>query len=188
MTGIYRLFVSVFMIAAFAVIAPQAAASVSSVGKSGFMLRNTAHVRAKQDDVFNLLVHPARWWDSQHTFSGRASNLSVTPRAGACWCERLPGGGSIQHMVVVYVKEDETLRLRGALGPLQGLAVVGVLTWQLTRQGDTTNVVMEYAVGGYNPEGFAKLAKSVDKVLTEQMARLRRAAETGSPEVHGSGR
>lgn len=160
-----------------------AIASVTSVGKNGFEVKETAHIAARPDSVFYTLVRPARWWSSEHTFSGSASNLSMSPKAGACWCERLPDGGSVQHLQVVYVKPDEILRLKGALGPLQEEPVVGVLTFQLTPANGGTVVTLVYAVGGYSEKSFAQWSKTVDGVLAEQLTRLKRAAETGNPDA-----
>jgi hypothetical protein len=39
-----------------------------------------------------------------------------------------------------------------------------------------------YVLGGYNKDGFEQLSKGVDGVLTEQVARLKRSIETGSPD------
>lgn len=159
-----------------------AAAAVTSVAKNGFEVKETVHIAAKPSSVYYVLVRPARWWSSEHTFSGSASNLSMAPKAGGCWCERLPDGGSVQHLQVVYVKSDELLRLRGALGPLQSEPVVGVLTFQLTPGNGGTVLTVLYSAGGYSAKGFAQWSKAVDGVLAEQVARLKRAVETGSPD------
>ncbi len=78
-----------------------AAAEVISVAGNGFEVRETAHVAASPDKVYAVLLLPAQWWSSDHTFSGDAANLSLDARAGGCWCETLAGGGSVQHLQVV---------------------------------------------------------------------------------------
>ncbi len=149
-----------------------AAAAVDGFGDSGFSVTETAHVAASPDQVYAALIVPAKWWDSAHTFSQNAANLSLDARAGGCWCETLPNGGSVMHMTVVYVAPGKALRLRGALGPFQGMGVDGAMTVTLKPAGDGTDVTMSYAMGGYAKGGFADLAKAADAVLGEQLARL----------------
>lgn len=180
-SGICRIAFFVFVLA----LACPASAKVTSVGKSGFEVQETAHINAKPDSVYYTLTRPARWWSGEHTFSGSASNLSMAPKAGGCWCERLPDGGSVQHLQVAYVKPDEVLRLRGALGPLQEEPIVGVLTFTLKAIGGGTDISMVYSVGGYSPKGFNFWSKPVDGVLADQLVRLKRAVETGSPDANG---
>jgi hypothetical protein len=42
-------------------------------------------------------------------------------------------------------------------------------------------VQLIYAVGGYLPDGLSTWAAPADKMLTEQIGRLKRYVETGSP-------
>jgi hypothetical protein len=151
-----------------------AAAEVVSVSQNGLELRETVHVAATADKAFAALLLPARWWDSEHTFSGSAANLTLDARAGGCWCEKLQGGGSVEHMHVVYVAPGKVLRLRGALGPLQGLGVDGALTWSVKGGTNGTDISVSYAVGGYVKDGFEGLSTGVDHVLGEQLERLRK--------------
>ena len=151
-----------------------AAAEVQSVGANGFELRHTVHVAAASDKAYAALLQPARWWSSEHTFSGNAANLTLDARAGGCWCESLPDGGSVEHMHVLYVAPGKALRLRGALGPFQGLAVDGVMTWNIKANANGTDISLSYAIGGYAKDGFENLAKGADHVLGEQIERLRK--------------
>ena len=155
-------------------IGASAAAEVQSVGAGGFEVRQTVHVAASSDKAFAALLQPARWWSSEHTFSGNAANLTLDARAGGCWCESLPEGGSVEHLHVVYVSPGKVLRLRGALGPFQGLAVDGVMTWSLKPNANGTDISVSYAVGGYAKDGFENLSKGADHVLAEQIERLRK--------------
>ena len=66
-----------------------------------------------------------------------------------------PKGGSVLHLIVVYSDPGKSLRLRGALGPFQGLGVDGALTWKLEPAVDGTRLFVTYALGGYNKDGFA---------------------------------
>ena len=158
----------------------QASAEVVSVGANGFEIRETAHTVAPSDKAYAALLLPARWWSSDHTFSGSAANLVLDARAGGCWCETLPGGGSVEHLRVVYVSPGKSLRLRGALGPFQGLAVAGVMTWSVKSVADGTDISFTYSVGGYAKDGFDELSKAADHVLGEQMERLRKLLDAES--------
>jgi len=158
------------------------AAEVISVAGNGFELRETAHIAAAPDQVYAALVLPANWWSSAHTFSGSAANLKLDARAGGCWCENLPGGGSVEHLHVVFVAPGKTLRLRGALGPFQGLPVDGVMTWSVKGAADGTDVSFTYSVGGYAKTGFDELSKAADRVLDEAIGRLKKSIEgTAAP-------
>jgi uncharacterized protein YndB with AHSA1/START domain len=57
------------------------------------------------------------WWDPAHTFSHNSRNLSLDAKPGGCFCERLPDGGGVQHMSVVYASPGKLLRLTGSIGP-----------------------------------------------------------------------
>ncbi len=159
----------------------RAAAEVLNVAANGFEVRETAHTTASPDQVYAALLQPARWWSSDHTFSRSAANLVLEARAGGCWCETLPNGGSVEHLTVVYVAPGKALRLRGALGPLQGLAVDGAMTWSIQSVAGGTDISMTYAVGGYVKDGFDDLSKGVDHVLGEQLARLKKLADEPAP-------
>jgi uncharacterized protein YndB with AHSA1/START domain len=163
--------------------ADPAGATVVDVASNGFVVQVTAHVAAPTGKVYAALISPARWWSSDHTFSGDAVNLTLDPRAGGCWCEKLSGGGSAQHLTVVYVEPGKALRLRGALGPFQALGVDGAMSWVLKPAGNGTELSLTYTLGGYHKDGFEQWSKGVDGVLTEQVARLQRLVETGSPDT-----
>jgi uncharacterized protein YndB with AHSA1/START domain len=156
-----------------------ASADVVNAGPAGFEVKETVHVASTPDKVYAALLTPARWWNSDHTFSGSAANLTLDARAGGCWCESLPDGGSVQHMTVVYMAPGKVLRLRGALGPLQSLAVDGVMTWTLKSLAGGSDIVLSYAVSGYSAQGFDSLSKAVDQVLAEQVASLAKLTQTG---------
>ena len=150
---------------------------VSDVAANGFTVKITTHIAASAAKVYAALVDPARWWSSDHTFSGDAKNLHLEARAGGCWCETLPGGGSVLHMTVVYVDPGKAIRLRGALGPFQSLGVDGALTWTLKPAGNGTDLSTTYQLGGYNKDGFAQLSHAADGVLSSQLEQLKKTIE-----------
>jgi hypothetical protein len=124
------------------------------------------------------------WWNSMHTFSGGAHNLSIEDKAMGCFCEKLPGGGSVRHMVVVYADPGKKLVLSGALGPLQSIAATGSMTIQLAPAGGATKLTVGYAVTGYLAAGMNTWAAPVDSVLTEQFTRLKSLIETGKADTN----
>jgi uncharacterized protein YndB with AHSA1/START domain len=155
---------------------------VKSTTPQGFEVVETYAVAASPAKLYQALVEPSRWWNSAHTFSGSAANLSLDPHAGGCFCETLKDGGSVQHMVVGYVAPGHMLRLRGALGPLGGEGVEGALTFIIKPGKDGVELTVSYVVGGYLRTGPQSWAPIVDEVLDEQVQRLKRYAETGAPE------
>jgi uncharacterized protein YndB with AHSA1/START domain len=163
-------------------IVPSVEAEVVESTASGFTTKATTEIPAAPRAVYQALTaRVASWWDPEHTWSGAARNMTIDARAGGCFCEQLANGGSVQHMTVVLAEPGKTLRMRGALGPLQEQAVVGTLTWTLTEVGSRTRVDMTYVVGGYMRGGLAPVAKLVDSVLATQVQRLKQYVESGRP-------
>lgn len=158
----------------------RAAAEVTAASSTGFEVRERVHVTTPPAALYAVLIALNRWWDPKHTFSGDAARLSLDARAGGCWCESLPDGGSAQHMIVVFVSPGKALRLFGALGPLQAMGVAGSMTFSIVPAGPGADLTVDYSVGGYSKDGFGALSKAVDSVLGAQVARLQRMAETGS--------
>ena len=162
-------------------VAGPAAAEVKSVTANGFEVATTGTIAAPADRVYAALGEVGRWWDPSHTFSHDAGNLSIELRAGGCFCERLKDDGSVQHLQVVYAAPGRGLRLRGALGPLQTEGVDGTLSWTLKPGEGGINVTLSYVVGGYIRSGMEQWAPKVDRVLDEQLQRLKSYVEGKSP-------
>ena len=160
-----------------------AAADVIESTPGGFSVKIAVDIAAPPADVYRALVERVgTWWSPDHTWSGNNANLSIDPHPGGCWCEKLPNGGGVQHMTIAYVDPGKLLRFRGALGPLQTMAVDGSMTWEITKAGDATRLQLTYTVGGYLAAGLgASMAKPVDGVLTLQVQRLKKLVETGQP-------
>jgi uncharacterized protein YndB with AHSA1/START domain len=154
-----------------------AAAEVKSVTANGFEVASTATIAVPPDRVYAALGEVGRWWSPSHTLSRDAANLSMELRASGCFCERLKDGGSVLHMQVVYAAPGAGLRLRGGLGPLQVEGVDGTLSWTLKPADGGTNVAQSYVVGGYIRGGMEQWAPRVDRVLDEQLQRLKSFVE-----------
>lgn len=156
-----------------ALAASAARAEVKSVAADGFELESRAVVRASPADVFRALGEVQRWWDPAHSYSGKAENLRLAPKAGGCFCETIPAdGGSIEHARVVYSRPNATLRLQGGLGPLQAEAALGTLTWELKAVEGGTEITQTYVVGGNLRGRGRSYAPAVDEVLGTQLSRL----------------
>lgn len=139
----------------------------------GFTVKVTTQIAAPPASVYKQLIRVGDWWNSQHTFSGDAHNLSIEEKAGGCFCEKLPNGGGVRHMQVIYFAPGKTLVMSGAIGPLQSLAATGTMTFQLAPEADGTKLTVTYAVAGYLPAGMNTWAAPVDSVITEQIGRLK---------------
>lgn len=150
-----------------------ASAEVTASSESGFASHNEVLVDAAPAAAWAALLRPADWWNGEHTYSGDPANLSIEPAAGGCFCEAIPGsGGQIEHMRVIYLAPGSTLRMSGALGPLQSEAVTGVLTMTLEPMGEQTRISWDYVVGGYMRMPVGEMAPLVDQVVGEQLLRL----------------
>jgi hypothetical protein len=74
-----------------------------------------------------------------------------------------------------------TLRVLGALGPLQELGATGVLTFTVAPAASGAKITMIYRVAGDSGLDLAPLAPLVDGVMMEQFGRLSRYSASGSP-------
>lgn len=149
-----------------------AAAEVSAVSATGFTSTFRAEVAAPQAAVWRAITQLPQWWSDAHTWSGKASNMSLELHAGACWCERWGEGMSVQHGHVVWVQPGQVLRIDAALGPLQELGARGVFTLITSTREGKTALRLTYRVSGAPEDGLEKLAPLVDQVLAEQWQRL----------------
>jgi uncharacterized protein YndB with AHSA1/START domain len=148
-----------------------ASAAVESSAADGFLVHHTIDVPVDAKRAFAEVIHPERWWNDKHTWSGSAANLSLEANAGGCWCERW-ATGEAEHGVVIRVVQDENLRLRAAFGPLQAMAVNGVFDITMHGTDTGTRIDVTYRVTGAASASLDKLAAPVDGVIGEQAQRL----------------
>ena len=64
---------------------------------------------------------------------------------------------------------------------LQTEGVAGTLSWTLKRGEGGTTVTLSYVLGGYVRSGMEQWAPRVDRVLDEQLQRLKAFVESKSP-------
>ena len=158
-----------------------ASAEVTRITENGFVSRHEVIVKATPKEVWLALISPAGWWQSAHTWSGDAKNLSLTPQAGGCFCETIPEvnepnrftlQGSVEHMRVIQAYPELALRMVGSLGPLQSEPVTGVLTIAISKVEKGTRIVWEYNVGGPMRYEVPVISKAVDGVMGAQLGAL----------------
>jgi uncharacterized protein YndB with AHSA1/START domain len=169
---------SIAIVALACAIVPLSAEVVDS-SASGFTVKQTIQIQASPQDVFAKIFKIGDWWSSDHTFSHDAHNLSLEEKAGGCFCEKMPGGGGVKHMEVVFVAPGKTVVLHGTLGPLQAVAASGAMQIQLTPADGGTKLEVSYAVAGYQASGMTSWAAPVDMVLKMQFTRLKSLIEKG---------
>lgn len=165
-----------------ALAAAAAQGETSQVSGGGFTVTHSAVVAAEPEQVWQAFTQLPRWWKSAHTWSGQASNLSLDVQAGGCWCERWGNGASAMHGRVLLALPGQALRLQAWLGPLQEMAIAGVLTFGTAKRDGQTRLRVTYRVAGGADAGLDKLASPVDEVIGEQFKRLKAFIETGQPE------
>ena len=157
-----------------------ASAEVIDAAANGFNIRHEATVAANRDDVYRILVqHVSEWWDSDHSITGNADNLWLDDSLDGCFCETIGDNGELVHLQVTFVNPGVMLRLTGGLGPLGLMGVNGNLVWEFEPLDAATTVKLSYAVGGYLHGGLDTIAPAVDRVLGEQLERLKARIETG---------
>jgi len=156
--------------------AQQVGAAVTEADAQHALLDYTISVKTPPAQAYAHAADVARWWGSDHTYSGDAKNLHLDARAGGCWCEKWDGG-SVQHMTVLLAMPGKQLRLSGGLGPLQSAALNGTLTFDFKASEAGTDIKIHYVFGGFFPGGVDKVAGGVDHVLGAQIERLRQLNE-----------
>jgi hypothetical protein len=142
-----------------------------------FALRVTVNAASS----YAAVTHPETWWNGAHSYSGDASNMTLEAVAGGCWCEKLPAGGSVQHMRVIAAIPGTLLRLTGGLGPLQAQPIDGVMTWSFKNDPAGGSVIdFKYRLAGAS-DLPADWPQAVNGVLGEQMQRLQNLLNKGAP-------
>ncbi|HEX4506775.1 MAG TPA: ATPase [Alphaproteobacteria bacterium] len=139
------------------------------------------HVKGSAASAYTAATHPEKWWNGEHSYSGSAANMTLDPVAGGCWCEKLPAGGSVQHMRVLAAVPGSLLRLSGGLGPLQAQPLTGVMNWAFKDDpaGGST-IDFKYRLSGAT-DLPATWPQAVDGVLNEQLQRLQHLLNDGAP-------
>ncbi len=154
---------------------------------NGFSIKIGTMIQAGPNEIYDALVHHiGDWWSPEHTYSNDSHNLSIDDRPMGCFCEKFPNNGGVRHAEVIMVMPNKMLVMSGALGPLQRAGATGTLGFVIQPIHSQTRLEVTYNVGGYMSGGLNTWADTVNKVLTEQAARLKSYVETGSPVPAGA--
>ena len=152
-----------------------AGAEVKSATPESMLIEHRFTIAAPAARVWETLLHPERWWPADHTWSGKRENLSLDATIDGCFCERWDGNG-VEHGRVVMVMPGKQLRLDAALGPLQELAISGVINVALEEKDGATTMVVTHRVSGDATHKLDAFAPIVDQVNGQQFGNLAEAA------------
>ncbi len=163
------------IVALLALVLPvSAVAEVKQGAPDGAIIEHRFPIAATPAAAWQVLVHPERWWPADHTWSGAPGNLSLVAEAGGCFCERWEDN-SAEHARVVMSRPGEMLRLHGSLGPLQEMAVTGVLTVTLAAKDGGTEAVVTYRLSGDPSHKLDAFIAGVDQVIGLQFGNFAKA-------------
>lgn len=165
-----------FLSAAFGLGLPAlASAEVITSAPDHFTLKLEAQSDLSVSETWARLIEPSEWWQSDHTYSGDAGNLSLDPQAGGLWREDWDGG-SVWHGTVLQAQPEETLVLSAPFGPLQGLAVTSVWTISLApTESGGTQITFDHITNGTDASDLDALAPAVDFVKQQAIESLARS-------------
>jgi len=155
-------------------------ADVVQSAPDGGLIEHRFPIAAAPADAWQALVHPERWWPEDHTWSGSREHLRLDPVAGGCYCEQWDAG-SVEHARVIMALPGRLLRMRGSLGPLQDMAVTGVLTVALQAKEQGTEAVVTYRLSGDGSHKLDAFLPAVDKVIGQQFGAFAAFAGQGAP-------
>lgn len=169
---------NLWVVLALAVCPAASLAEVVAAGPGGFSLRIETPTKATPAQAYDAFIAIERWWDPDHSYTGKAENLSLDVSPGGAFLERLDDGGFVVHLSLVYASPGRELRFVGGLGPLQGMGLDGTMTVRFEASDDGSKAVMLYNVSGFAEGGLEGLAPIVDQVQAGQMARFAAYADS----------
>lgn len=149
------------------------AAELSNNSDTGFTVIQSVETKAEAFFAYRTMTaHIDQWWSEAHTWSGNAANLYIKIERNGCFCERLPRGGNVEHLRLIYAAPGEELRFDGALGPLQTMPVFGRMIWKVGETESGSRVTFTYHVTGQAGAGLAEIAPAVDAMIGQQLENL----------------
>ncbi|MET1161618.1 MAG: SRPBCC domain-containing protein, partial [Pseudoxanthomonas sp.] len=148
-----------------------AQARIVDQAPNGFTIENSEWVAADPQTAWKGFLQVGKWWPADHSWWGDASRLSISDKAGGCFCE-INGAQQAWHMTVTFVDPGKLMRMTGGLGPLQGMGLSGALEWRFAKENGGTRITLWYRAGGYTPDDLGKFVPVVDKVQGLQLGGL----------------
>lgn len=168
MRGLLILFASI----AGSVLFSSAQARIVDQAANGFTVENSEWVPVEPETAWKAFANDVgKWWPADHSWWGDASKLSISEKAGGCFCE-INGAQQAWHMTVTFVDPGKLMRMTGGLGPLQGMGLNGALEWRFVKEKDGTRITLWYRAGGYTPDDLGKFVPVIDKVQGLQLGGL----------------
>jgi uncharacterized protein YndB with AHSA1/START domain len=151
-----------------------AEAEIVTATDDHFTLKLEANSELSPEQVWERLIVPSEWWQSPHSYSGDAANLSLDPTPGGLWREDWEGG-SVWHGTVLQAQPPKVLSLSAPFGPLQGMAVTSVwtITLEPIESGGTT-IRFDHVTNGSSASNLSEIAPAVDFVKSEALKALAR--------------
>ena len=146
-------------------------AEVVEASDTHYRLTHSATSTASPKALWDRLIHPEQWWNPDHSYSGKAENLSLDPRAGGLWREDWDGG-SVAHGTVVQVIDGKLLRLEAPFGPLQGMGAYVIWTITVEPAANGSQVTFEEVASAPPGSSLQTIAPAVDGVKAEAIRRL----------------
>lgn len=148
-------------------------AEVKASAPNGLIIQIKGETALTREAAWERLLRIGTWWSNDHTYSGKASAMTIDAVAGGCWCE-IWEGGEVEHGRVIYVSPNNALRFSSALGPLQDLGVSAAVTFTLSDGSGpgTTAITLDMQAVGSSLSDLDKMAPLVDAVLAEQVRRF----------------
>jgi uncharacterized protein YndB with AHSA1/START domain len=170
------------LVATYALLMPVAAdTTIIQSSADGAMVEHHFRIQATPRAAWDALVHPELWWPSDHTWSGDRANLRLEAQAGGCFCENW-GESSAEHGRVVMSQPGKLLRIRGALGPMQAMAVTAVLAVTLAPSAaGATDATVTYRVSGDASQKVDTFIAGVDQVIGQQFGAFAAYASATKP-------
>ena len=151
---------------------PLAQGAVKDQAPNGFTIENSEWVPADPQTSWKSFVNDVgQWWPADHSWWGDASKLSISEKAGGCFCE-INGAQQAWHMTVTFVDPGKLMRMTGGLGPLQGMGLDGALEWRFAEENGGTRITLWYRAGGYTPDDLTRFVPVVDQVQGLQLGGL----------------
>jgi hypothetical protein len=148
-------------------------AEITESGEHGFSVSHSISTEAEPFVAYRTMTsHIDQWWSGDHSWSGDAENFFMKLERGGCFCERLPNGGHVEHLRIIYLSPGSEIRFDGALGPLQTMAAQGRMIWKIEPIESGSTITFTYRVFGHPAGGLGGIAAAVDGVIGEQLSRL----------------
>lgn len=161
----------ILLLSILVIFAKSSSAEVLKATPSHFSLSISENSTLTPEQVWKKLIEPKTWWHSDHTYSGKAENLTLELKAGGNWREDW-AGGSVLHGTIINIQTNKMLRLEAPFGPLQEKAIKAIWTISLMKINTGTTIKFEFVANGDANSELDKLAEAVNYVKSAAIRSL----------------